>query len=242
MRKQKYIFVLILFPFFNTICIAQERDQDTLNTDVIQVVKPYTPTVSDAFKVKETPSLDDNTTNSKKKVNYNIFSFPVASTFTPAKGKAALLDKEKETKTYDNYATLGFGNYTNILGEVYLNHALNRTESVGAYLTHHSSQGGIKNLLLDDAFSNSKIQANYAKSERDLAWNIEAGFQHKKYNWYGIPQSVYNAASAKNIADVGHSYAALHLGGDLSLTDSYINSASVLFRRFGDNNKSSENR
>ena len=95
MQNLKYILVVIITSFA-TLGIAQEREQDTLKTDVIDVVKPYTPSISDAFKVKEQPNLDDTNTNAKKEVTYNIFSFPVASTFTPAKGKAASLEKSKK--------------------------------------------------------------------------------------------------------------------------------------------------
>ncbi|MBO6631939.1 MAG: TonB-dependent receptor, partial [Psychroserpens sp.] len=94
---------------------------------VVNVIKPYTPTISDAFKIKETAQLNDSVNTKKKDIRYNIFSIPVASTFTPAKGKAAAVDKEKPVKLYDNYASLGVGSYTTILGEVYLNHAISRT-------------------------------------------------------------------------------------------------------------------
>jgi hypothetical protein len=169
MRKQVQNILTSMALLCVVISFSQERDKDTINTDVINVVKPYTPSISDAFKLKEIPSLDDEETTTKKEIKYNIFSFPVASTFTPAKGKAAVVEKEKPAKLYDNYATIGVGTYTTILGEVYLNHAINRTESVGGYVSHHSSQGGIDDLLLDDDFSNSKVNVNYSKSLRDLS-------------------------------------------------------------------------
>ena len=76
------------------LCIAQFAfAQKDIGTETINVVKPYTPTISDAFKVKETPSLDDNETTKKEEINYTIFSFPVASTFTPSKGRAAAVKK-----------------------------------------------------------------------------------------------------------------------------------------------------
>jgi len=221
---------------------SQERDKDTINTDVIQVVKPYTPTVSDAFKVKEIPSLDDETTATKKEIKYNIFSFPVASTFTPAKGKAAVVDKEEPAVLFDNYATLGAGMYTTLVGELYLNHAISRTESVGGYVSHHSSRGGISDVLLDDDFSNSKVNINYARSERDLAWNVEAGFLHQNYNWYGLSQPLFDQEDADMLRDISHTFYGVHLGGDIAFEDTYINSGSLLFRRFGDNNGSGENR
>lgn len=224
-----------------TVTFSQDRSNDTINTGVINVVKPYTPTIADAFKVKETPSIDDAETTTKKEIKYNIFSIPVASTFTPAKGKAAVVDKAEPIKLYDNYATLGVGTYTTILGEVYLNHAISRTESVGGYVSHHSSQGGIENLSFDDDFSDSKININYASRLRDVSWNIEAGGQHQNYNWYGVPQSQLNEAEA-NIIAVGHSFNDVHFGGDISFENTYINSGSAFFRRFGDNQGSGENR
>ena len=239
MRKHANTLILAIFGFTATVVFSQEKD--TINTGVINVVKPYTPTLSDAFKVKETPTIDDEETATKKTIKYNIFSFPVASTFTPAKGKAALVEKSKPVKLYDNYATLGVGTYTTILGEVYLNNAISRTESVSGYISHHSSQGGIENLLLDDKFSNSKMNVNYSNRLRDLTWNVDAGFQHQMYNWYGLPQSMIADASANGV-DGKHSFFGAHFGSDVTFENTHINSGSFLFRRFGDNQGSGENR
>lgn len=241
-KQQKHIFIVLITLLTTMSALSQDRTKkDTIDTGVIDVVKPYTPSISDAFKVKEIPSLDDEETATKKEIKYNIFSFPVASTFTPAKGKAAVVEKAKPVKLYDNYATLGVGTYTTILGEVYLNHAISRTESVGGYISHHSSQGGIEGLEFDDNFSTSKINMNYASRLRDLAWNVEAGFQHQKYNWYGVPQSQLAAAQAGGI-DTDHAFFSAHFGGDITFEDTYINSGSFFFRRFGDNQDSGENR
>lgn len=239
MRKHIHKIILAVITLSTSIVFSQEKD--TISTGVINVVKPYMPTISDAFKVKETPSIDDKETATKKSVKYNIFSFPVASTFTPAKGKAAGVEKEKPIKLYDNYATAGVGAYTTILGEVYLNHAISRTESVGGYISHHSSQGGIENLLLDDNFSDSKINANYTTRLRDLTWNVDGGFQYQTYNWYGLPKAMVSQADANNVKG-GHSFFGAHFGSDVTFEDTYINSGSFLFRRFGDNQGSGENR
>ena len=241
MRKQLH-FLLTIMLSISVSMYSQEPENDTISTDVIQVVKPYTPTISEAFKVKELPSLDDETTLTKKKVEYNILSFPVASTFTPAKGRAADVSKDEPEKTFDNYATLGAGMYTNVVGEVYLNHAMNRTESVSGYVSHHSSQGGISGLLLDDDFSNTKININYANNDKDLAWDVFAGFLHQFYQWYGIPQPLFDQDDANNLGDVGHDYFGFHLGGDIAFEETAIETGSLLFRRFGDNLGSGENR
>jgi len=171
------------------------KAKDTLNQQNINVVKPYTPTISDAFKIKSKPVLG-NESITKKEVKYNIFSIPVASTFTPAKGKAAKVDKTKPIKLYDNYASLGVGTFTTILGEVYLNHELNSGENVGAYISHHSSQGGIDNLLLDDDFSKTELNLNYSQKRNDFSWKIDGGAEFMANNWYGLPQQFFDQADA----------------------------------------------
>jgi outer membrane receptor protein involved in Fe transport len=239
-RKSISFLITVLIT---TVMFSQTKRQtsDTINTEVVNVVKPYTPKISDAFKLKEIPSLDDEETATKKEIKYNIFSIPVASTFTPSKGKAADVDKAKKSILYDNYASFGVGSYTSILGEVYLNHAINRSESVGGYVSHHSSQGGIDNLLLDDAFSNTKLNINYAKMLSDYSWNVDAGYQHQVFNWYGLPLPLFDQALANDI-DPQHKFFTFDFGGEIKFDDKLINNGSMRFRRFADDLESGENR
>jgi hypothetical protein len=241
MLKQIKYLVIIAISISVSNSFAQERTKDTLDTEVVNVVKPYTPTISDAFKVKETPTLDDETTATKKEIKYNIFSIPVASTFTPAKGKAAAVNKAKQIKLYDNYASLGVGTYTTILGEVYLNHALGRGETVGGYLNHHSSAGGIDGLLLDDDFMDTNLNAHYSKKLRDFSWTVDGGFQYQTYNWYGLPQPFFDATTADTL-DVKHTFYGANFGGKIKFDDAFFKEGTVRFRRFGDNQGSGENR
>ena len=236
--KQIIVFAIVISV--NQI-FSQERANDTINTDVVNVVKPYTPTISDAFKVKETPTINNEEALTKKEVKYNIYSFPVASTFTPAKGKAADVDKAEKEKLFDNYASVGVGTYTTILGELYLNQALNNSESVGGYINHHSSQGGIEGLFLDDSFSDSKINVNYKNNLSTYSWNVEAGYQYQKFNWYGIDQSVYTQTNA-NAINPEHAFNTAHFGAEINFDPAIINNGSFLFRRFSDDQGSGENR
>jgi hypothetical protein len=43
----------------------------------------------------------------KETIKYSIFSFPVASTFTPSKEEKLKVDKAKQEHIFTNYATLG---------------------------------------------------------------------------------------------------------------------------------------
>ena len=238
--KVKYT-VLIIFILNIAFNYAQEHTKDTIDNQVVNVVKPYTPTISDAFKIKDIPRLNDSSVINKKSIKYNIFSIPVASTFTPAKGKAASVDKTKAIKLYDNYASLSFGTYTTLLGEVYLNHSLSNSETVGGYFSHHSSQGGINDILLDDDFSKTNLNAYYAQKLRDLSWKISGGFDIQSYNWYGLPQNYFGEIEANNI-DPGHTFTSFYVGGKLKFDDAIIKEGNVKFIRFVDDQDSGENR
>lgn len=238
----KIKFLIFIIAITSSISlVAQERKKDTIDDQVVNVVKPYTPTISDAFKIKDTPKLNDSNMVKKKEVKYNIFSIPVASTFTPAKGKAANADKAQPVKLYDNYASVGVGSYTTLLGEVYLNHALSNTENVGGYFSHHSSSGGIKDVRLDNNFSKTGLNAHYSQKLRDFSWKIDGGFDLTTYNWYGLAEALDNDASAMAV-DPTHTFNTFYLGGKLKFDDAIINDGSVRFRRFGDNQNSGENR
>lgn len=228
--------ILFILSLNVVVSMAQEQENDSIDAGTVNVVKPYTPKISDAFKIKETPSLNDSTTAKKKEIKYNIFSIPVASTFTPAKGKAATVDREKPVRLYDNYASLGVGTYTTILGEVYLNHELSNSERVGGYFSHHSSAGDIDGVEFDNHFSETGLNVHYSQKQSDYSWKVNGGFQLQTFNWYGLPDQDIDKF------DVDHSFYSANIGGHINFEDAIINKGSVLYRRFGDNQDSGENR
>ncbi|GHC61420.1 hypothetical protein GCM10008083_28200 [Ulvibacter litoralis] len=230
--------ICILFFFSSTTLFGQEDD---LGSEVVNIVKPYTPTISDAFKVKETPVLNDSITTAKKKVEYSIFSVPVASTFTPAKGKATAVEKVKPIKLYDNYATLGFGNYTSILGELYSNFEISRTDNAGFFFKHNSSQGGIDGVLLDDKFYDTSLDANYTSRQRDVAYRLDAGVSHQLFNWYGLNEEFETASDELlESIDSSQNYISGYVGGSISVEDSYFEKVSATLRYLTDSYSSSE--
>ncbi|TYP70979.1 porin family protein [Aquimarina intermedia] len=219
---------------------AQEEKDKTIETDRVIVVKAYTPTISDAFKVKTIPKLGDSATYQKKELRYNIFSVPVASTFTPAKGRAADIERPKGVELYDNYATLGFGNYTSVLAEFYSNFQINRTDNFGMYLHHNSSQGGIENVALDDKFYNSFLDLNYTSRTKDFTYGFEAGIEHQIFNWYGLPENNFLTEDQILAINPEQTYYGAKVGGKLIFNDAILDKAILNYRFFGDATESSE--
>ncbi len=238
--KNKIIIILLIACFQTT--FAQKKDEN-IGTEVVNVVKPYSPTVSDAFKVKEIPSLDDNETNKKEEIKYQIFSFPVASTFTPSKGRAASVDKAKQEKLYPNYVTLGFGNYGTIQAELFVTHELDKYSYVGGMFRHQSSQGGIKGIDLDDKFGETSANAMYGYSRKNINFKADLGFKTEAYNWYGLPLENPNFNNIRiDTINPKHSYTTFRLGSELAVSDSFFEKANVNFIAFSDNYGSKENR
>lgn len=242
--KNIIAFVLVLIVQFS---FSQKKDEN-IGTEVVNVVKPYTPTISDAFKVSETPVLDDAENNKKEIIKYNIFSFPVASTFTPSKGKAEGVEKEKQAHLFDNYATFGGGNYGTFNAELFVNQELGANDYVGGMFRHFSSQGGIKNVELDDSFYDTSIDLTYGIRENNLSWNLDLGYQNQIYNWYGLPMGFGGSLTPldrDNLIDginPQQSYNNIYLGSKIDLNESVLKEASVKFNHFSDAFGSSENR
>ena len=246
--KNIITFTLVFIVQFS---FAQKKDpkkDENIGTEVVNVVKPYTPTISDAFKVSETPVLDDAENNKKEVIKYTIFSFPVASTFTPSKGKAEGIEKEKQAKLFNNYATIGGGNYGALNAELFVNQELGANDYVGGMFRHLSSQGGIKDVELDDSFYDTSIDLTYGIREKDLSWNIDLGYQNQIYNWYGLPMGFGSALTPNdrdNLIDginPQQSYNNIYLGSKIDLNESILKEASVRFNHFSDAFGSSENR
>lgn len=238
MKQLKYISVIAILCA-TQISLAQKKDEN-IGTEVVNVVKPYTPSISDAFKVKETPTLDDEETSKKENIQYNIFSFPVASTFAPAKGKAANVDKSPDEKIFSNYLTLAAGNYGTANVELFVTENISNTDYFGGMLRHASSQGGIKDIYLDDKYSNTSLDLTYGSRAKGLSWNADLGYQHQIYNWYGVFPNTLDDPTLAAI-DEQQTYHTLYLGGRLGL-DNILKESSVKFSRFWDAYGSAENR
>lgn len=235
MRKSILIFIAL---FTTSIVFAQKRSKDTIDTEEITVLRPYSPSVSDAFKIKVSPEITDSI--AKKEVNYSIFSVPVASTFTPAKGKAKVLRVDPSAPVYENFITGGFGNFSTPQAEAFFRTSSNDYNEFGGFINYHSSQGGVKDAILDDNFLDTRIDLFYKQEERDFDWQLNGGFRYQKYNWYGLSDDIdYDSAVINNITE-DLNYSELYLGGMIDYSDSFFQGATAELYRFTDDEGSSE--
>jgi len=236
----KHIFTLIFLTLGFQV-FAQEEEEKDLGTETVTVTKAYTPTVSDAFKIKSVPNMNDSIVLQKKPITYSIFSVPVASTFTPNKGTASKVERLPPPVLYNSYASLGAGLYGNVLGDFYTSRTINRDENFDIGFNHLSSRGGIDGVELNDTFYDTRLDASYAKRDRDLDWGAAIGLQHQLYNWYGIEPGVFSETVINGI-DERQNYYMGEVSGHINLEDMYFKRADLKYRRFFDAVSSGENR
>ncbi|MGL5113048.1 MAG: TonB-dependent receptor [Flavobacterium sp.] len=245
--KYQNIIPHVLLLFVLQLSFGQKKNE-TIATEEVNVVKSFSPTVSDAFKIKETPTLDDKGNAQKEIVKYTVLPFPVVSTFTPSKGVAAAVEKSKAMKLFENYASFGIGNYGTLNGELFVNHKLNAADYVGGRFQHHSSQGGIDEVQLDDHFYDTKLDFFYGSNQSDISWKVTGGFQSQTYNWYGLPKQFGSTLTDDLRNDLingispEQKYSTITLGATADFQDSMFSETSANFHHFTDAFGSSENR
>ncbi|WP_264847254.1 TonB-dependent receptor domain-containing protein [Capnocytophaga catalasegens] len=191
-QRKKAVSMLIFAATWLWVTASYAQDEK-LGTKVIDIVKPYTPTVADAIKQRETTPAKDSVTVPKKKINYTIYSVPVASTFVPDKGRVSQVPttKGKKENYYDSYVALGFGSYTTFLGDAYIALPINKESDFSIDAQHHSSQNNVKGIDTDSNFSNTDVQGAYRYADRDYSFGASVNVGHRLMHWYGIEEASY---------------------------------------------------
>lgn len=233
------IYKNILFASLFLLGFSAFSQEKELGTEVVEIVKPYSPELSDAFKAKEVPNLTDSIAMEKRPIKYEINSVPVASTFTPEKGKAAQVEKAKREKLYNSYATLGLGNYTSVLGEFFTNFEISNEEEASLFFKHNSAEGKLDDILVENKYYDTRLDANYTNRNRDLSYGLDFGLEHQLYNWYGIPQQVFPIEQIAHI-DPRQNYFSVNIGGNIAPKDSFFERGKANLRYTGDSHSSSE--
>ena len=234
------ILLTTIFLFGYHFIYSQEK-KESIGTEVVNVVKLFTPTILDANKIRENVPQNDTNDENKLNVEYSIFSVPVASTFTPSKGVAARVDKLITEPLFTNFASLSAGNYGTITATFNNAQVLENDHFLNVNLNHLSSQGGIKNVDLSNKFSETQLDVTFGLKTKSLSWNADMALQNKSYNWYGADDVVLQSSQIA-FADLKQSYNLLAIGGKIALAENIFKEAQLHYDYFSDGYQSIENR
>lgn len=240
------------FPklLFGLLCISSiniysqeegNKEEQNLGTEVVNIVQSYKPSISKSTKLNVKPEISDIQDSVRKEVKYSIYSVPVASTFQPEKGTATNLKRTRKPKFFNNYARLGFGNYTSAHAEFFTNFNVGNKDELSIFLQHNSSQGGIKGVEIDDKFYRTNLDLEYNTKGQNLNVDIRGGVNHQFYNWYGMASPKPNLINPNSLFEKNNqSYLSGYLGSTIAVENSFFKQADVDFRVLTDSHSSSE--
>jgi hypothetical protein len=160
--------------------------QEEINQDV-KVVKAYTPTVSDAFKVNYMPVLDDSS-SLKPNFNYRILSTSVVTNYQPTPIAAAKINTERKEHLLKSYIKGGVGNYSALQAELGYNILESEKFVLGLNAGHITSLGNITledDNTVDAPFHDTWANARFKHFFDDKTLSVDMNFRHNMYQYYG---------------------------------------------------------
>lgn len=137
-NAKNILFLVMIFSLLSLTAFAQPKrslDSNTIFTETV-----FQPFLTDAFKIKNNPSIKD-TNKIIPKLNYSFLNKQVPVTFDIDPIKPAKIKGEPLVKLYHGYAKVGFGTNTTPLAEIYYNSKRSKTFSYGFAGKHFSSTG-----------------------------------------------------------------------------------------------------
>lgn len=238
----KYIYIIIIIVI-STSVFSQEKD-NKLDTQVINVIKAYSPKVSDAYKLKVVPKVEIEESK-KNKLEYNTYATGVVSTFEPSKIGAKSLGKKEEEQAPYNYFLVGYGNYKTPLVNVFMSNKNTEEENYGFFLQHLSSSGEIKSTPLKSSFINTYIDGFYRQQLGDYYLKTNVLYKFQLVNWYGASENLIRDNDSISSLDVRQYFHTIEGGASItnnSDEDDFFKKSSIDAYRISDKFSSYENR
>ena len=116
--------------------------QNDIDKEIV-VVKPYQPSLSDAFKINVLPMVSDSI-SIHPSFDYSIQPKKFDTRFQVRPITAARMVGTPLTKLYNSHLRLGIGNYLTPLAELHINSLRERKSQWGLFLRHYSVNGKLK--------------------------------------------------------------------------------------------------
>lgn len=178
-----HILLLLVILLCNQAIKAQGQD---LKKEV-QVVRPYEPSISDAYKINLQPNIDD-TIRVNPNFKYSILQRPINTYFTPSPISAARMLPQPLADLRPAFVRVGFGNYSMPLLEAYYNSNRDPNYMYGVWAQHNSSVGKVKlenDKKVDADFGNTNLMLFGKKMFADKIIRGEIGYSNLQKTYYG---------------------------------------------------------
>ncbi len=187
MKNNNNIKAIILFLLLS-MPISALFAQSNLDSMIIISIGEYQPTIIDANKINDNPTISDST----RKLpipGYGINSKKINTGFEVEPIKAAQMVGEPLTKLYNALIKLGMGTYTTPYGELWYNSLRSKEVVYGLRLKHLSSSSTLKDYGYA-GFSDNEISLNGKKflKEHSLIGNFD--YARNVVHFYGYDKKL----------------------------------------------------
>ena len=180
------VYALLFLWFGHGFLYAQDDTNEDLSTQEVLVVKSYTPSLSDAFKITEGPKIPDSLKATNKTLIYKIIPIDVVSTFEPNKATPLKLKKRSSSTPYNTFFSGGFGSKS----QLYLNISsvieLDRKQRFGLNVYRDGFGSDVGNSLLKSSQSFSQFGAHHNLRSNNYNVNTQLQFTAQKNNYFGL--------------------------------------------------------
>jgi len=178
--------LLFIFLFFNVQVWAQNKE---VGDDQIDVVKPYLPTLSDAFKISSSPEKDT--------LSFHIpeFKYVIPATRIPLNVevvpiKAVKIKDEDQRPLTPGFFKLGLGNYNTPFIELFVNSSRSKNAMLSAHLSHLSANNALlKNAGYSDYSKNHlALDGKWFTASKELL-SASVKYDRNAVHYYGYQRS-----------------------------------------------------
>ena len=225
-----------MFVFCFTTINAQIKSIDSMYTIS---VGEYKPSVIDANKINEEPTISDSTKKLSVK-NYGITTKKINTNFDVERIAPAQMVGEPLTKLYNALVKIGMGTYTTPYGEVWFNSLRSKELNYGIRYKHLSSSSTLKDYGYS-GFSDNEFSLNGKKflKEHSLIGNFD--YKRNVVHFYGYDTKLHTLEKDATAQRFNYFAANTELISHYSKATRFNHDIKLSYYNLSDSYKSSEN-
>jgi len=178
MKQLKY-FITSLFIISSVAVFAAEPDSSLIKRN-ITIEKEYIPTIQEAGKVNDIPSVVEPELK-KIEVNYSGYSTLIDPPFEIRQLESARLTYPALLSQKDGYLRLGLGNYWTTLGN-FMYPIVNKPKHRLELSFNHEGT------FDDKKFTDNTLALNYHRYYTSGEFFMNGGYEYEGFNYYGKPK------------------------------------------------------
>ena len=182
---------LILFFFLFSISSSYaQKKESSIETERIIIVKSFTPSLSDAFKIKSDPSISDSISNAKFELVYDLKKIPVISTFEPNKATPLKLKQKILYNPFNTFFSGAFGNKNQLFFNISSLVEIDRSQRIGFNFYKDGFGNDLDNTVLRSNQNYNEIGFNHNLRSNQYNVNTQFKFSKSLNNYFGLNENI----------------------------------------------------